>query len=460
MSDIPNISEEYNYFEKLFENAEKEQVGDLYKKELYIMKEDLDANKSKTTLKIMHDTILQKFMCEEYTDFIPKNEVAQLIYPPEKKEANPTNNKNSQKDDAVDKELLEEYEYLKELYRLNYLTFSPFALEYFEKISDPKKFESKNNINKNNNNEKDSTINNNNNKSINNNINNSINNNNINNSVNSNKGNIPNINNNIKEEMNEEQKEKDNKLLKLLNFDYNSFELNNDLLFNISQGFIDLSKLKENNLKYNEKKDNKDNSDSYDSSKNDEFDVYEYDEELNQNLIDKTMKFVKSFEKNLLLKRAIVRFKDELSKLSPKCKNKAKNEFYRVWDQEFMKLEKDNERLVRRREEEEKKQQLIKQKMYLDRLKKEKEDEEEKKIDKDYEFINELKKIQFKAMKNSGGKDNKVQKKEIVKKKKKNVNKSVSIPKKNINKNNKKFYCSGFNIYKEMIGNRQRSAKH
>ena len=85
MSEIPNISEEYNYFEKLFDNAEKEQIGDLYKKELYIMKEDLDANKYKTTLKLMHDTLLQKFMCEEYTEFIPKNEVAQLIYPPEKK---------------------------------------------------------------------------------------------------------------------------------------------------------------------------------------------------------------------------------------------------------------------------------------------------------------------------------------------------------------------------------------
>ena len=35
MSDIPNISEEYNYFEKLFDNAEKDQIGDLYKKELY-----------------------------------------------------------------------------------------------------------------------------------------------------------------------------------------------------------------------------------------------------------------------------------------------------------------------------------------------------------------------------------------------------------------------------------------
>ena len=341
MSEIPNISEEYNYFEKLFDNAEKEQIGDLYKKELYIMKEDLDSNKYKTTLKLMHDTLLQKFMCEEYTEFIPKNEVAQLIYPPEKKESN-NNNKTTQKEDAADKELLEEYEYLKELYRLNYLTFSPFALEYFEKINDLKTQNNKNNDK----NEKDLN-------------NNSINiNNDKNEKNNSGNGSVYNMNNNKKEEISEEQNEKDNKLLKLLNFDYNSFELNNDLLFNISQGFIDISKLKESNLKYSDKNNqNKDNSDSYDSSKNDEFDVYEYDEELNQELIDKVMKFVKLFDNNLLLKRAIVRFKDELSRLPPKCKNKIKNEFYKYWDAEFTKLEKDNERLIKRREEEERKQQ-------------------------------------------------------------------------------------------------------
>ena len=443
MSEIPNISEEYNYFEKLFDNAEKEQIGDLYKKELYIMKEDLDANKYKTTLKLMHDTLLQKFMCEEFTEFIPKNEVAQLIYPPEKKETNNTNNKNStQKEDAADKELLEEYTYLKELYRLNYLTFSPFALEYFEKINEPKKPNNKNENNSNNNN----NINNisreeeiNNNKKI------------------GNNNNVFNMNNN-KEEMTEEQKEKDNKLLKLLNFDYNSFELNNDLLFNISQGFIDISKLKESNLKMTDKnKEDKENSDSDDSSKNDEFDIYEYDEELNQELIDKTMKFVKLFEKNLLFKRAIVRFKDELSRLPPKCKNKIKNEFFKYWDIEFTKLEKDNERLVKRREEEERRQQLLKQKMYLDRLKREKQNEEEKKIDKENEFINQLIKIQNDAKIKSGIKEKKPKEREKIKRKKrKNI--SASPVKKELIRSNKKYYCSGFNMYKEILSNKQRNA--
>ena len=443
MSEIPNISEEYNYFEKLFENAEKEQIGDLYKKDLYIMKEDLDANKYKTTLKLMHDTLLQKFMCEEYTEFIPKNEVAQLIYPPEKKEANNNNNKSTQREDAADKELLEEYTYLKELYRLNYLTFSPFALEYFEKISEPKKSNNKNN----NANDSNNTI-------------NDLNNNNDNNKESNN--NDLNMNNkNDKEEANDEQKEKDNKLLKLLNFDYNSFELNNDLLFNISQGFIDISKLKESNLKITDKnKDNKENSDNEENEN--EFELYEYDEELNQELINKTKKFAKLYENNLFLKGAIIRFKGELSQLPLKCKNKDINEFYKYWDAEFSKLEKQNERMIKRREEDERKKQLLKQKQYLDRLKMDKENEEEKKIGEENEFLNQLRKIQNDAKVKNGIKEKKTKGREKLKRKKKKVNRSVSPVKQELIKSNKKYYCSGFNMYKEILSNKHRngSAKH
>ena len=429
MSDIPNISEEYNYFEKLFDNAEKDQIGDLYKKELYIMKEDLDKNKYKTTLKLMHDTLLQKFMCEDYTEFIPKNEVAQLIYPAEKKGLNNNNNnnnnsKNPKKEDGVDKELLEEYEYLKELYRINYLTFSPFALEYFEKINDPNK-SSPSNKNNNDNANKDNNI-------------------------------------NDKKEFTEEQKEKDEKLLKLLNFDYNSYELNNDLLFNISQGFIDISKLKESNLKHSEKANLNNSRDSLDSSKNDEDELFEYDEELDHELIEKTMKFVTAFEKNLILKRAIVKFKDELSRLPPKCKNKIKNEFYKSWDAEFAKLAKDNERLMRRKEEEERKKKLLKQKLYLDRLKREKELEEEKKLMKENELLNQLRQIQKKAQNKMGIKQNKSNtisksksKENSQKKKKKNVNRSAPHVKKGPVKSNKKYNCTGFNLYKEMLSNKR-----
>ena len=70
MSEFQNISEEEDYYQQLFDMAEKEQKGDLYKKDLYIMKEDLEKIKSKSKLKVMHDNILKKLINEDYRDFI------------------------------------------------------------------------------------------------------------------------------------------------------------------------------------------------------------------------------------------------------------------------------------------------------------------------------------------------------------------------------------------------------
>ena len=152
--------------------------------------------------------------------------------------------------------------------------------------------------------------------------------------------------------------------------------------------------------------------------------------------------------------------KNKKKEKKEKEENKVRNEFYKYWDSEFTKLERDNERLIKRREEEERKQQLLKQKIYLDRLKREKENEEEKKADKENEFINQLRKIQNDAKVKSGIKD-KSKERRSKKKKKKNVNKSAS-QKKELIKSNKRYYCSGFNMYKEILSNKQRnaSAKH
>ena len=46
------------------------------------------------------------------------------------------------------------------------------------------------------------------------------------------------------------------KILNMINFNYNNYEINNDLLFNICQGFIDINKLKEENLSTLEKSEN------------------------------------------------------------------------------------------------------------------------------------------------------------------------------------------------------------
>ena len=453
MSELPNVSEEQNYFEKLFEKAEKEQTGDLYKKELYIMKEDLEKNGSCSKLKLIHDTLLQKLMVEEYNEFTPKSEIAKLIYPNEKKEENidnnsnniinnnlnkdsnnkENNNKNQEKEENVDKELLEEFEYLKELYRLNYLTFSPLSLDYLENINKFKN--SKQNIKEKENINEDNIL-----------------------KIDYNFNDINEKNNENNEKITEE---KEKKLLNLLNFDYNSFELNNDLLFNISQGFIDVSRLKESNIKIPPQELLKEDlNDSSDSSKNDEYDIYEYDEELDQDLINKTLNFIKKYENNLMFKGAIIRFRDELRNLPPKCKNKVKNEFYSKWEKEFIKLEINYEAFQNQGKDEEKKINNKKEKKFINKTKKNGKKNITKYEGPGDEFIDQLKKMQKDAFIKSGIKENEDEKeRELIKKiKRKKYNRSVSNEKNEIVKSSKKYYCSGFNMYKDIISKRKKNA--
>ena len=427
MSEIPAISEEYNFFEKLFDKAEKEQVDDLYKKELYIMKEDLENNKSKSKLKLMHDILLKKLFCEDFQEFTPKNEIEKKINSPLKHgqdnilKSNKDNKKNQQKEDLIDKELQEEIDYLKTISRLNYLTFSPLSLEYFEKI---KTIENNSSSKKEQNINDDYNI------------------------------NIKDNPNDIKDKNDEEEKEK--KLLGLLGFDYNSFELNNDLLFNISQGFIDVSKLKEQNIKIPNQEQLKEqsNNNSSDSSLNDEYDLYECDEELDQDLIDGTLNFVHKYENNLIFKEAILHFKEDLKNLPQKSKNKVKNAFYRKWEKEFIKLGNNNEKIQKKNAEDTRRKELKQQKEYLDKIKDEKIKEQKKYPGYGDELFIELKKLK----KNSMSKfENKESNKDNIIKKKKKINKSVSIEKDEKTKNKKNFHYLGFNMYKDIISNKLRN---
>ena len=62
-------------------------------------------------------------------------------------------------------------------------------------------------------------------------------------------------NNKDKNNMSEELlKEKEEKILHMSDFKYDNFEVTNDLLLNICQGFVDINKLKEENLTKNKKK--------------------------------------------------------------------------------------------------------------------------------------------------------------------------------------------------------------
>ena len=174
------------FFNNLFEKKEKEQNEQLYKNEFYVLEEEMKSNKEQNSLQFMHDALLNKLMLEDYSPFPPKNEEPTIV-----------NNQKEEKkkEDEQDRLIEEENEFLRSLHRINYLTFSPFGLSFFDD------------------NYKD--------------------------------------NQNANEEY---LKEREEKILQMINFDYNDFEVTNDLLLNICQGFVDINKLKEENLTSNKNK--------------------------------------------------------------------------------------------------------------------------------------------------------------------------------------------------------------
>ena len=174
--------EEENFFKELFSLKEKEQNEQLYKNEFYVLEEEFKANKDQNSLQFMHNALLNKLMLEDYSPFPPKNE--------ESNTTNPPKDEKKKESEQHEKLIEEENEFLRGLHRINYLTFSPFGLSFFDD------------------NNKD--------------------------------------NQNLSEEY---LKEKEEKILNMINFNYDSFEVTNDLLLNICQGFIDINKLRETNLK-------------------------------------------------------------------------------------------------------------------------------------------------------------------------------------------------------------------
>ena len=190
------ITEDNSFFNNLFENAEKEQDEELYKKNLYVLKEDLDSRKDENSIKFMHDVLLSKLILDDYTEFPPKLENLNRNSLINEKD-------NIKKEEDPEKLFEEENEFLREIHKINYLTFSPFVLNFFEK-------------------------------SMNNNINNN--------------------NNNL---LSEDDRENEKKILNMINFNYHNYEINNDLLFNICQGFVDINKLKEDNLSTLDKSENR-----------------------------------------------------------------------------------------------------------------------------------------------------------------------------------------------------------
>ena len=177
---------EETFIDNLFEKKEKDTNEQLYKNEFYILEEELKSKKNQNNLQFMHDVLLNKLMLEDYVPFPPKNDEPVII-----------NNQKEEKkkEDDQDKLIEEENEFLRSLHKINYLTFSPFGLSFFEDNAKDK----------------------------------------------------DNSNDDL-------MKEKEEKILNMIDFNYNNFEVTNDLLLNICQGFVDINKLKEENLVKNKEK--------------------------------------------------------------------------------------------------------------------------------------------------------------------------------------------------------------
>ena len=243
----------------------------------------------------------------------------------------------------------EEVDFLQKINRINYLTFSPFGHSFF-----PNKY------NDNNKEEKNEDI----------------------------------YNNNDKNE---------EKLLDILDFEYDNYVINNDLLFNISMGYIDINKLKKENVVKsdnfvskterinNEKKKErfleKMRSENFDKSK------FKYEVLFKQDLYDSLQRFALKYKNNEYFTNIIYEFNNDMSKLKKIEKNIEKNKILLKWEKEFKDQHiKYNLYIQKKERNERKKIKMQKEKEIKMNNEKIKNIEQQKKLE------NELNKIRIKAI--------------------------------------------------------------
>ncbi len=310
------------FFNNLFQKKEKESNEQLYKNEFFILEEEMKSNKDQNSLQFMHDALLNKLMLEDYSPFPPKNDEPTIV-----------NNQKEEKkkEDEQDKLIEEENEFLRSLHRINYLTFSPFGLSFFD-------------------------------------------------------------DNNKDQNVNEEYlKEREEKILQMINFNYNEFEVTNDLLLNICQGFVDINKLKEENL-VNHENLNTNNNNSISTSSN----TLRYDPNpTNINLINDVstvIKEKKEYEKDedelsedelfdaFNQKKKIDFYKDLIKQYNEEAIKVNKNErkdFIKKWKGILKEKDKEYEEYMKKQKEEEKKRKLEEKRLKEIERRKEKEKQEQ-----------------------------------------------------------------------------------
>ena len=352
-----NNSPNEKTFMKMFE-TQKDNDEKLYKNTLFGLSDEIKGKKDCNIKELTHDSLLKRMSMEDYSLFPPKND-SLLI----------TDDENLIGKEDPEKLYEEEVNYLRSINQINYLTFSPFGDSFF-----PYKFNNKNQIINNNDNEKEKD---------------------------------KDIDNSFEEKLSDVN-DRENKILNIIDFDYNNYEINNDLLFNISLGFIDMNKLKHENVvssdvfvprseRFNNgrklvnkfvRKITEDNRSIFESN---------FDVEFKSDLLENILKFVNKNENNEFFSKTINNFYKEYTQFENMNKNMEKNKLLLKWDKIFKERQKmykyyliELEKKERQKRKQLKIQKEIDEKIYQEKL---------KQFKKEKEFENELEKIRIKGLK-------------------------------------------------------------
>ena len=344
MEDEIYKSQKEKYFIKMFE-YQKDNEEKLYKNSLFEFSEEINKKKDTNIKELTHDSLLRRIALEDYTLFPQKND-SLLI----------TEDENLIGKEDPEKLYEEEVNYLRNINQINYLTFSPFADSFFPYKSKIEKF----------NHDKEKE-------------------------------------NSFDEKLNEDTSDindKENKILNIIDFDYNNYEINNDLLFNISLGFVDMNKLKLENVVSSDAFVPR--SERFNNGRKlvnkfvrkktiDDKNIFEYDVEFKSELMENILKFVNKNEHTEFFNKTINNFYKEYTQIEHMNKNIEKNKLLLKWDKIFKERQKlyknyliELEKKERQKRKQQKLQKEIDEKIHKEKL---------KQYEKEKEFENELKKI-------------------------------------------------------------------
>ena len=288
-TDLSKLSKEKKFM-KMFD-PEKDSDEIIYKNSLLEFNNEIKGKKDTNIKELTHDSLLRRMAMEDYSLFPPNNDSILI-----------TDDETLIGKEDPEKLYEEEVNYLRSINAINYLTFSPFGDSFF-----PYKYKNKTSDNE------------------------------------------QCVNDETPNEDTGDTNDRENKILNIIDFDYNNYEINNDLLFNISMGFVDIDKLKHENVVSSENFEPR--SERFangrqlknvnikpkvkESIKEDKM-VYNKDVELKVNLMNKLVKFVKEHENIEFFSTLINDFYKDLDILQSLNNNTEKNKILFKWEKTFI----------------------------------------------------------------------------------------------------------------------------